>query len=179
MKFSKPYADFVQRLRVPMGFLLLACFVWLARPSKVSLVVGIPVSLLGLALRAWAAGHLAKNEALATSGPYGHVRNPLYLGTLITAAGLAVAAWHAGVAVLFGSVFLLVYFPAIQLEEEHLRKLFPEFAAYERKVPAMIPLARSAVRGKEFRGERYRRNEEYKALLGWLAAVGWLMYRGI
>ena len=67
--FPKPYADIAARLRVPSGFLLVAAFAWLANPTTMSLVAGVPVSVLGLALRAWAAGHLAKNQNLAVSGP--------------------------------------------------------------------------------------------------------------
>ena len=68
-RFPKPYADAVARLRVPSSFLLLTAFAWLSRPSEDSLLRGIPISLAGLALRAWAAGHLAKNQRLVDSGP--------------------------------------------------------------------------------------------------------------
>ncbi len=90
--FWKPYADCVARLRVPSGFVLLAAFAYLSAPDAKSLTYGLPVAVLGLLLRAWAAGHLAKNEQLAQGGPYAHVRNPLYLGTLLVAAGLAIAS---------------------------------------------------------------------------------------
>ena len=53
MSFPKPYADRVAKLRVPFGFILVAAFLWLSAPSMFSLAVGIPVSILGLALRAW------------------------------------------------------------------------------------------------------------------------------
>ncbi len=86
--FPKPYADFVARLRVPCGFVLVAAFAWFSNPDMRSLVWGLPVSLLGLGLRAWAAGHLSKDRTLATCGPYNYTRNPLYLGTLLVAAGL-------------------------------------------------------------------------------------------
>ena len=76
-RFPKPYADAVARLRVPSGFLLLIAFAWLSRPSEASLLRGVPISLAGLALRAWAAGHLEKNQKLVDSGPYRHTRNPL------------------------------------------------------------------------------------------------------
>ena len=92
IQFPKPYADAVARLRVPSGFLIVLVFAWLSRPSPVSIVWGVPVSLLGLALRGWAAGCLDKNRQLSTGGPYAHTRNPLYLGTLAAAAGLAIAA---------------------------------------------------------------------------------------
>ncbi len=69
--FPKRYADAVARLRVPCGFLLVVAFAWFAAPSPVSLAAGLPVAAVGLWLRGWAAGHLAKNQALATSGPTG------------------------------------------------------------------------------------------------------------
>src|SRR5689334_18106693 len=78
--FPKSYADLVQRLRVAFGFLLLLAFAWLSHPSGMSILVGIPVSVLGLLLRGCAAGHLAKDRALATTGPYSYIRNPLYAG---------------------------------------------------------------------------------------------------
>src|SRR4051795_6994030 len=124
MIFSKRYADVVAKLRVPGGFLMAAAFAWLASPTQCSLVAGIPVSAAGLALRAWAAGHLAKNQELAISGPYAYIRNPLYLGTLCVAAGLVIAARRWELLVLFAAVFGLVYLPVIELEEQHLRSLF-------------------------------------------------------
>src|SRR5207253_703315 len=130
LQFPKPYADAVARLRVPSGFLIVLVFAWLSHPTASSLALGVPVSILGLALRAWAAGCLAKNQQLATGGPYAYTRNPLYIGTLLVALGLTIAARNPYLAVLFALVFVLVYLPVIQLEEQHLRRLFPEYATY-------------------------------------------------
>ena len=55
----------MQRWRVPLGFLCGALFIWLARPNPLTLGIGGGVALVGLALRAWAAGHIRKNSALA------------------------------------------------------------------------------------------------------------------
>jgi protein-S-isoprenylcysteine O-methyltransferase Ste14 len=137
--FPKPYAHAVARLRVLFGFALAAAFAWFSAPTARSLVWGLPVAAAGLALRAWAAGHLAKNQRLATSGPYGYLRNPLYLGTALVAAGLAIASRQALLAALFAAFFVLVYLPAIQLEEEYLGKLFPEHAAYAERVRMLWP----------------------------------------
>ena len=175
--FPKPYADTVARLRVPGGFLLVAAFAWLAAPDRTSLTTGLPLSLLGLGLRAWAAGHLAKNETLATSGPYAWIRNPLYIGTLLVAAGLVVAARQAELAVLFAAVFLLVYLPVIELEEQHLRKLFPQYADYADRVPSLLPRGRRSPDQKKFRADLYIRNQEYQALLGFLAGALFLLWR--
>src|SRR5438270_6692528 len=120
--FTKPYADFVQRLRVPIGFVLVASFACWSSPSAASIEWGAPISIAGLLLRGWAAGHLAKNQKLAVSGPYAFTRNPLYLGTALVAAGLVVASRQMSLAALFTAAFALVYLPAIELEEQHLRK---------------------------------------------------------
>ena len=79
--FPKRYADVVQRFRVAAGFILLLTFAWFSNPTLKSMLFGIPLCLSGLGIRAWAAGHLIKNEQLATTGPFAYVRNPLYAGT--------------------------------------------------------------------------------------------------
>jgi len=177
--FPKPYADFVARLRVPAGFLLVAAFAWFADPSWRSLSVGVPISLTGLALRAWAAGHLAKNQQLAISGPYAYTRNPLYLGTLIVAMGLAIACHSLGLALLFSAVFVLIYLPAIMLEEQHLKELFPEYPAYASKVSLLFPGRKGNSGTERFRWSLYRKNREYEAAFGFTAGLLWLIWRSI
>ena len=177
MRFPKPYADLVQRLRVPGGFVILAAFVLLARPGGESILRGLPLCAIGLAIRGWAAGHLAKNEDLAQSGPYAHVRNPLYVGSLILAGGMVVAANSMPMAIIFAAAFLLIYLPVIQLEEEHLRKLFPHYTEYAQNVPSLIPRLTPAGTPKPFRAQLYRRNQEWKALSGFLGGLAWLVVR--
>ena len=177
LSFPKPYADAVARLRVPSGFLLVAAFAWFSQPSERSLLAGLPVSAAGLALRAWAAGHLEKNRQLATGGPYAWVRNPLYIGTLLVAAGLVIASRRPGLAVLFAAVFLLIYLPVIQLEEEHLRKLFPEYEDYARRVRALLPSRPANKRDAPFRFSLYMRNQEYQALAGYAVGVAILAWK--
>jgi protein-S-isoprenylcysteine O-methyltransferase Ste14 len=177
MMFPKPYGDFAQRLRVPAGFVLLVTFAWLSQPIAFSMKVGLPISVLGLLLRAWAAGHLAKNQALATSGPFAYVRNPLYLGTLVTAAGLVVAARELWLALLFAAVFMLVYLPAIELEEQKLCEIFPGYRDYAARIHRFLPLAKWPGAKNAFSWALYRRNEEYKALTGFLIAASWLVWK--
>jgi protein-S-isoprenylcysteine O-methyltransferase Ste14 len=179
ISFPKRYADTVARLRVPSGFLLVAVFAWFSQPDVASLACGAPVALAGLALRGWAAGCLAKNQRLATGGPYAHTRNPLYIGTLLVAAGLAIAARSLGLGLLFAAVFLLVYLPVIQLEEQHLRQIFPEYASYARLVPALWPRLRGA-RGEDagrFRWSLYLKNQEYQAAAGLAAGLLFLLWK--
>lgn len=173
--FSKPYADFVQRLRVACGFLLLIAFALLSHPTSSSMITGIPVAVLGLLLRGWAAGHLAKDRQLATTGPYAYLRNPLYVGTLFVAAGVMIASRSAWLAIVFLATFLLVYLPAVELEEQHLLEIFPEYARYASRVGRFLPLAKWQGREARFSRALYLRNEEYKAALGFLLAVAWLI----
>ena len=173
--FPKPYADRVARLRVATGFVLVAAFAWFSQPSLRSLIWGLPVSALGLLLRAWATGHLEKNIRLAETGPYAYVRNPLYLGTALVAAGLVIASRRWLLAMLFAAVFFLIYLPVIELEEQHLSHLFPSFDAYAQRVPALCPTLRVSKSTRRFQWALYVRNREYQALLGWLAGMALLV----
>jgi len=176
-RFPRSYAHLVARLRVLFGFALVAAFAWFSAPNARSLAWGLPVAAAGLAVRAWAAGHLAKNQRLATSGPYAYVRNPLYLGTALAAAGLAIASRQALLAALFAAVFGLVYLPAIELEEQYLRELFPEYPAYAERVRMLWPhLAPRGSRGR-FEWRLYWKNEEYQALAGFLAGAALLVWK--
>lgn len=174
--FPKPYADTVARLRVPAGFILLAAFAWLSMPTFRALSFGVPLSVVGLAIRAWAAGHLAKNQRLAQSGPYAATRNPLYLGTLITALGLAVAGNSALLAGIFVMIFLAVYLPAIELEEQHLLQILPGYREFAARVPLLMPRWPANWGPDRFSTALYWKNQEYKALIGWLAGVAWLIF---
>ncbi len=175
--FHKPYADRVAKLRVPFGFVLLAAFAWLAHPSTTSVFIGFPIAVLGLSIRGWAAGHLAKNQDLATSGPYAFVRNPLYIGTVTVAAGIVIACRDWLLAGIFAAVFVLVYLPVIELEEQHLRKIFANYGEYAKHVPRLLPAMPRDPSGRRFSWGLYRKNEEYRALAGFLLAAAWIVVR--
>jgi protein-S-isoprenylcysteine O-methyltransferase Ste14 len=175
LRFPAGYAHLAARLRVPLGFLLAIAFGWLSRPSMLSLTIGFPVAIMGLLLRGWAAGHLEKNIRLATGGPYAWVRNPLYLGTVLVAAGLVIASRRPALTLLFALAFVLVYLPAVQREEEYLRELFSDFDEYSRAVPGFLPRKPIKAPAGAFRMDLYWRNEEYQALLGFLAGAAWLI----
>lgn len=133
--------------------------------------------MLGLGLRAWAAGHLAKDQQLATGGPFAYVRNPLYAGTLIAALGIMIASRSAVLGLVFALVFVLAYLPAIELEEQHLGEIFPKYAEYAAAVRRFLPSGKWAGTGGRFSWPQYRRNEEYKALIGFAAAAAWLFWK--
>ncbi|MGC8760675.1 MAG: methyltransferase family protein [Bryobacteraceae bacterium] len=181
--FGKRYADAVQRWRVPSGIALAAAFVLLADPVPPTLLLGLPFCLFGLALRAWAAGHLRKDEALTVSGPYAFVRNPLYLGSLVAALGCVIAAARAELALLAGAYFLLVYLPVVEQEEQHLRELFPQYDGYARRVRAFLPTLPERMPQQPFSLRLYLKNREQRALYGFAAVYAFLalklLWRGM
>ncbi len=85
---SDTWSRVARRIRVPLGFIFAVVYVWLAQPTRTSLIAGSLVLLPGLVLRGLASGHVQKDKQLTTSGPYAYTRNPLYLGSLMLAAGL-------------------------------------------------------------------------------------------
>lgn len=119
-------------------------FVVLATPTPASLAVGLALAASGLLIRAWAAGHLQRNEQLATSGPYAHLRDPLYLGRLLLICGFGVIGhnWmcYALAAVGLG-VFFLNYMPRkLRKETERLERVFgPPYDRYRQQVRSLIP----------------------------------------
>jgi protein-S-isoprenylcysteine O-methyltransferase Ste14 len=172
------WSRIARRVRVPLGFLLAAVYICLARPTRWSIMVGLAVSAIGLAIRAAASGYVRKNEELATTGPYAHTRNPLYLGSIVIAVGFALAARSWLMAAILLLMFLAVYLPVIRSEEEFLRRHFPEFAEYESRVPRLWPRPSSALKadsGESFSLSLYRQHREYNALAGTLAMAAMLV----
>src|ERR1700721_4364851 len=133
------WSHIARRIRVPLGFLFAVLYFWLAQPSWRWLAVAAIVVAPGLLIRALASGHVRKNEALATSGPYAYTRNPLYLGSLLIGVGFAVAAQSWGGGIVLVVMFFAIYLPLIRGEEAFLRKAFAEFDAYAKRVPRMFP----------------------------------------
>ncbi len=174
------WSRLARRIRVPLGFVFAVLYFWLARPTWRWLALGALLIVPGLLIRALASGHVRKNEALATSGPYAYTRNPLYLGSLLIGVGFAAAARSLWVTALLVVMFFAIYLPVIRGEEVYLRQRFPEFEAYARRVPRMFP--RLAARSGEneaaaFSMDLYLKHREYNALLGSLLLTGALIIK--
>ena len=162
------------RYRVAAGWVLGVLVLVLARPGLRSILLGLPLVVLGAAARLWASGHIEKTLKLATGGPYAHSRNPLYVGSLLLALGVAVACASPWV-VLAVALYFLAFYPAVMREEAaFLRKKFPEYAGWEAAVPLFWPrLLPGGPRESRFDWARVRRNREWRtaAALPLLAAL--------
>jgi protein-S-isoprenylcysteine O-methyltransferase Ste14 len=157
------------RRRVPIGFITAVIVLWLARPTRWSLAIGAMLGACGEALRIWAAGHLEKSREVTTSGPYRFVRHPLYVGSTIMGAGVAVAANSLAIAVLVLGYLAVTLTAAIRTEEAHLTEKFgndyPDYRNGRVSDARRFSLARAM------------RNREYRALAGFLAVLAVLAWK--
>jgi protein-S-isoprenylcysteine O-methyltransferase Ste14 len=150
-------------VRLRAVWLLVPLFLWFARPTPLLLAVGGVLALVGLALRAWAAGFIKKDQELTTGGPYAFTRNPLYLGSLLLGIGVVLAGGSWVFAAVFLGFFVLVYGRTMKREEAQplLAPRLPPYHAHEGGE-------------RSFSAERYWRHREYEALLGTLAGFALL-----
>jgi protein-S-isoprenylcysteine O-methyltransferase Ste14 len=156
-----------RRIRVPLGFLFAAFYLWRARPSWQSIAAGLAVACIGLLIRALASGQVKKDRELTMTGPYAYVRNPLYLGSILLGIGFALAARDLWIGVVLVLYFVVVYVPVIRGEQDHLRSTFPAYAEYTRQVPSLVPRTLWFARVTNgFSRELYFRHREYNSLLG-------------
>lgn len=158
-------------------------------PQSEGLVLALPLIGAGAALRAWGAGHLVKNAQLTTSGPYAHLRHPLYLGTILTATGFAiwVGGWLTLVVLAFvWPWFAFHYFPRKErVESARLESTYGErFLLYRNAVPALWPrLRRWRCEGmigspERWTLDRYSENNELGTLLALSFGVLLFLWRG-
>jgi protein-S-isoprenylcysteine O-methyltransferase Ste14 len=148
---------------VTAGWVVGVLVLLLARPTTLSLLLGLPLALAGEAIRVWASGHIEKTRRLATGGPYAHSRNPLYVGSLLIALGVATACASPWV-VLAVALYFLAFYPSVMREEAaFLADRFPEYAAWAAAVPLFLPRPTpGGARSSRFEWARVRMNREWR-----------------
>ena len=165
--------DFFARWRVRLGYIVAVVVLWLARPTPRSILLGAALGILGLWIRAYAAGHLHKQEVLTITGPYARTRNPLYFGSALLAVGAALAmnSWWAAALLLI--YFALVYSFVMHREEMELRQKHGEvFDVYAATVPLFFPRLSTVTKlmggNGGFSWQQYKKNHEYQAVIGFV-----------
>lgn len=164
---------FFVRWRVRLGYPLAILVLLFARPTPFSILSGALIGVIGLWLRARAAGYLHKQEVLTVTGPYAFTRNPLYLGSAILTLGAGIAAHSWTSASILCLYFALVYSIVMRREEKelHLRHgaIFEEYA---RAVPLFLPrlttVKLAGASASSFSFAQYKKNHEWQAAVGYL-----------
>lgn len=163
----------VQRWRVPLGFISAILYIVFSRPTWRLLLAGLPLTVAGSLVRAWASGHLHKNRELATGGPYAFTRNPLYFGSFLLLLGFAIAGGTTLLGLWLVTFFWLVYWPTIRAEAAHVRELFgDQYLEWARDVPLFFPRLNPAGgwqqhhRERNFDLQQYLNHREYRLTVG-------------
>jgi protein-S-isoprenylcysteine O-methyltransferase Ste14 len=155
------------RWRVFLGFVFAGLVLWLAAPTRNSLLLGAAIAVAGECLRLWAAGHLEKSKEVTRSGPYRFTRHPLYLGSSTIGVGIAVASHNLMVAAMVAVYMGLTLTAAMRSEEAHLREKFGDaYDAYAEK--------RAAPMDRPFSWARAIGNREHHTMMGLAAGLALL-----
>lgn len=146
---------------------------FLAEVTPKTFLLGLPLVLLGEALRVWAGGHLTKLTGLAISGPFALCRNPIYIGTFLMTAGYLVMCNQVSLLILGMALFWLFHGGAIAYEEKLLRdKHGEDYIRYCERVPRFIPRLHLDLGDKRFSVTLLIENCEYIAVLSAAVIVG-------
>jgi protein-S-isoprenylcysteine O-methyltransferase Ste14 len=165
--------NFFVRWRVRLSYPLAIAVLYFSRPTPRSVLLGALVGIVGLWVRAYAAGYLHKQEVLTVTGPYAYTRNPLYLGSAILTLGAAVASRSWVSALILITYFAVFYSIVMQREayELHLRH-GTSFEEYAGAVPIFIPRPIAAKvpasSAGSFSFAQYKKNHEWQAAVGFL-----------
>ena len=133
-------------------------------------IAGAALIVIGEFFRIWGCGHLVKTKEFIVSGPYAHLRHPLYLGTYLITFGFCMMAGMWWMLILSQLVYALYYYPRKEIIEGFRLACFygEEYFKYMRSVPALIPSIKPyAASGMKWSFKRVVSNSE----LGILAAV--------
>jgi protein-S-isoprenylcysteine O-methyltransferase Ste14 len=169
----------LSRVRVPAGFVFAALYLYFSRPSSQSIWIGGGLAFVGILIRAWATGHIRKNDELTVSGPYALTRNPLYLGSFVIGLGFSIAGGNLFIPAVFLACFAAIYAPVMQREMEYLKNKFPqEYEHYQATVPLFFPRLTPGRTGQgHFSFQRYMKHREYQAFAGFVSAISFLILK--
>lgn len=119
--------------------------------SKQAFWIGAPVALLGELIQMWAGSHLHKDERLTISGPYSHVRNPMYIGRFVLGLGFFIMTWNPYMIAAYVVLFAAYAHTRVLREESRLKEIFaPRYQEWcdetNRWLPSLKPYSGSESR---------------------------------
>ncbi|OFZ32344.1 MAG: hypothetical protein A3D92_22995 [Bacteroidetes bacterium RIFCSPHIGHO2_02_FULL_44_7] len=141
VEFNKKYPLYkFRKIRMYAAWLSLIIVIWATKSTDFGFLLGIPVMVAGEALRIWSHGYIVKSRRLATHGPYGYVRNPLYIGNFLIGLGFCVILWNPIVVCVYTIGFFLAYTITVKDEELRLFEYFgEEYRRYSSEVRRFVP----------------------------------------
>jgi len=142
----------------PIPFVIIM-FIY-GNPVLESIIAGLIMVVIGESTRIRGVSHIggvsrtrsfSTGQKLIMSGPFAHVRNPLYIGNFFLSTGFVVLS---NVSHYFTAIFILAFFvqyiPIVLWEEENLKKVFPkEYKEFFDNVPRWIPSFKKYDSGSE------------------------------
>ena len=139
------------RHRTSLPLPLAAALLLIPPPEDASsslVAIGAVVVAVGEIIRLWAVLHIGaisrtrsdRLGPLVASGPFGYVRNPLYIGNILLWAGFSIAARLVWLAPIVVALLALEYHAIVRWEEQLLTSRIGEpYVRYVRDVPRWIP----------------------------------------
>ncbi len=160
----KNFVEIIIKYRSFVGILGLLGILYFATPAPGPLSLGFFFVVLGMFFRGWAAGHINKDEELATGGPFELTRNPLYFGNFVLGVGIAVAGNNIICYAIF-LVYYLLFFPFLMvIEHRRLREKFgAKYEAWAKGSHSFFPKIKR-VKNRGFNISLYMKNKEYRVL---------------
>ena len=151
---------FTYRSYTPIPFLIVMLIY--ARPTITSIVIGLIMAALGESVRFWGVSYAGSEtrttgtvggSQLVTSGPYSHVRNPLYVGNILMYVGVGVMsnALMPYLPLVALAYFIFQYTGIVSLEEEYLARTFSNWSEYKEGVGRFVPKLRDFGRDGELK----------------------------
>jgi hypothetical protein len=154
------------RMRVALGFVFGVLVLALAQPTGRSLLAGMSIAAGGEAIRIWAAGHLRKSREVTVSGPYRWCPHPLYVGSAVMGAGLAIASASVPVVALITIYLATTLTAAIRSEEAFLRRTFGDQYDLYRNGVAAKRRELGTASDRRFSLQQAIANREHRAVAG-------------
>lgn len=131
----------------PIPFII--ALLYFAKPTWYSVAIGLVFIVLGECLRMWAVGYaggstrattLGAARDLVTTGPYGYVRNPLYLGNFLLSFGICIISNVIWLIPILIVGYFFQYLPIITVEETYLMESCGSvYQTYRAQVPRFFP----------------------------------------
>jgi protein-S-isoprenylcysteine O-methyltransferase Ste14 len=141
---------------------------------------GAPVAVFGELIQVWATSHLHKDERLTISGPYSHVRNPMYIGRFFLGLGFFIMTWSPYAVAGYVVLFAIYAHMRVVREEARLKQIFaPAYQYYcdeiRRWLPRLRPYSRSESRRASW--TQVCANHEQIVLIGVLVVLALVYIR--